>query len=361
MKLLFYINAIHEGGAERVMVNLAKQFTEVGYDVILVTSFSDSWEYQISPLVHRISMEAVEIKQNRLARNVRRISKLRDICRKEKPDVLISFMQEPNFRALLASIGLPLKTIVSVRNDPAREYAGKIGRFVGKVLLPMADGCVFQTEQAKAWFPVRLQKKSAIIMNEVSETFFDTVRENVANVVTVGRLNKQKNHELLLRAFSRISAKHPSEKLLIYGEGDQRALLAETIASLGLEGRVVLMGSTSQVAKALSEARIFVLSSDYEGMPNALMEALAVGVPSISTDCPCGGPQMLIEHEKNGLLVPVGDEVALAAAMDKLLSNKEYAEALGAAARESAKRYTPREIFEEWRAYVENICVKKRN
>ena len=150
-KIFFYINAIHDGGAERVMVNLAKYFSENRYNTTLVTSFRDTWEYPLAPTVGRLTLEEQEVKQSRLMRNLSRISKLRKICKEEKPDILISFMEEPNFRAILATRGLPVKTLVSVRNDPNKEYAGKLGAFVGKVLLPMADGCVFQTKEAQEW------------------------------------------------------------------------------------------------------------------------------------------------------------------------------------------------------------------
>lgn len=354
MKLLFYINAIHDGGAERVMTNLTAQFAKAGNEVILLTSFVDTWEYPVAPGVRRLTMEQEEIKQNRLLRNYTRIKKLRAICKQEKPDVLISFMAEPNLRALIATIGLPVKTVVSVRNDPNREYAGILGKIVGKVLLPAADGCVFQTQEAKAWFPRRLQKKSKIIFNAVAESFFETKRACPENIVTAGRLVKAKNHSLLIRAFAKIAEKHPEEKLLIYGAGRDKEELECLINELNMNGRVVLMGATEQMQDILARAKIFVLSSDYEGMPNALMEALAVGVPSVSTDCPCGGPKMLIEHGKNGLLVPVEDETAMAEAMDRLLGDPAFAEELGKAAREKAEAFRPYIVFGQWKSFVED-------
>ena len=121
----------------------------------------------MSKKIKRYSLEKTEIKQSKVKRNISRILKLRRLCKKEKPDVLIAFMGEPNFRAIVATIGLSVRTVVSVRNDPNREYAGLIMKFVGKYLLPMADGCVFQTEDAKQWFPVRMQRKSTIIFNAV--------------------------------------------------------------------------------------------------------------------------------------------------------------------------------------------------
>lgn len=358
-KIMFYINTLGKGGAERVISQLAYHFSQAGYESVLITSFRIEEEYPLATGVRRLSLEDEQIEQSRIEKNVTRIRKLRAICKQEKPDVLISFMAEPNFRAILATLGLPIKTIVSVRNDPNREYAGKLGKLVGKVLLPMADGCVFQTEDAKAWFPKRLQKKSAVIMNEVAERFFAVERKETANVVAVGRLSKQKNHSLLLRAFAKITDKFPEEKLLIYGEGDCRGSLQKEIINLGLTDKAFLMGNTSCVEEVLAQAKVFVLSSDYEGMPNALMEALAVGVPSISTDCPCGGPRMLVEHEHNGMLVPVNDEGAMVTAMARLLGDPAFANALGNTAREVAESFKPDRVFAKWKKYVEDVINKE--
>ena len=352
-KLMFYINMLSTGGAERVMSQLANHFSRAGYEVHLVTSFPVDGEYPVDEDVHRYTLEAQELNQSRLMRNISRIAKLRKLCKKIKPHVLISFMQEPNFRAILATAGLPVKTVVSVRNDPNREYGGTLGRFVGKYIMPLADGCVFQTAQAQAWFPQKLQKRSAIILNEVNESFFKTERTGAKHVVSLGRLSAQKNYAMLIRAFGRIAGKHPDQDLLIYGKGDHAEMLEQMIGELGLQERVKLMGVTTKVHDVHSKAGVFVLSSDYEGMPNALMEAMAVGVPSISTDCPCGGPEMLIRDGENGLLVPVGDEEAMAAALDKLLSDPHLAQKMGEQARADAQRYTPEKIFKKWKAFID--------
>ena len=354
--LMFYINAINGGGAERVIIQLAHHFSLEGYESILVTSFVDhTFEYEVPKNVRRISIEQDEIDRSRLSRNYHRIVELRKLIKKYHPLAIISFMAEPNTRAIIATRGLKTKNIVSVRNDPTREYSGKLGCFVGKVLLPIADGCVFQTEDAKGWFPIKLQKKSAVIMNDVKEEFFSIERSNVEDVVIVGRLNKQKNHKLAISAFAQIANKYPDVKLRLFGDGNLRNDLLRQIQDLGMESRVVLHGSTDDVVSVLKHARIFVLSSDYEGMPNCLMEALAAGVPCISTDCPCGGPKMLIKNGYNGLLVPINDENALSQAISSLLEDTSNAEKLGENAKQEAKKYHPELIFSQWKKYVESI------
>lgn len=356
MKILFYINAIHDGGAERVMVNLAKYFSDTGYETILVTSFRDTWEYKIEGNVKRLTLEENEIKQGKIKRNFSRIIKLRDILKKERPDVAVSFMAEPNFRLLVASIGLNVKTIVSVRNDPNKEYAGKIGRLVGKWLLPLADGCVFQTKEAQEWFPERLQKKSTIIFNAVKEEFFHIERKPVAGeIITCGRLEAQKNHKLLIDAFANVVKEHPYARLKIYGEGSLREVLQEQINKLGLQDKAFLMGATNDVAKALQTADLFVLSSDYEGMPNALMEAMAAGVPCISTDCPCGGPRELFKESLHNQLTPVKDENSLSKKIDMFLSmDAEGKKRLANTTKELADCFSSKKINSFWEKYLEN-------
>ena len=352
-KIMFYINAINGGGAERVMVNLAKYFSENGYDTLLVTSFRDTWEYPVADSVKRLSLEEQEIKQSRLKRNLSRIFKLRKMCKEEKPDILVSFMEEPNFRAILATRGLPVKTLVSVRNDPNKEYAGKLGWFVGKALLPMADGCVFQTSDAQTWFPKRLQKKSRIIYNAVKEEFYQVERTPVrGEIVTCGRLTEQKNHKLLIDAFAKVQKNYHYATLKIYGEGTLREKLQNQIDSLNLNEKVFLMGATNDVAKALQTADLFVLSSDYEGMPNALMEAMAAGVPCISTDCPCGGPRELLGESATDLLVPVNDPIKLTTKlMDYLRGELPQA----GITKETAERFRPNLVNERWKNFVDEL------
>lgn len=359
MKIMFYINTLAGGGAQRVMANLANLFQENGDEVIFVTSYPVEKEYALSDGIIRKNLSEERI-PSKVSRNVAYIRGLRDVVLREKPEVLISFMGEPNIRAVLATRGLPVKTIISVRNDPNKEYAGKVNRFLSKTVLPLAEGCVFQTEEASLWFPEKLQAKSTIIMNAVKKEFFETAHDPVpGRIITCGRLHKQKNHRLMIDAFSEVVNKHDNLELLIYGEGDLKDTLSQYIEEKGLCGHVKLMGQISDVPGALSQASCFVMTSDYEGMPNALMEAMAVGVPSISTDCPCGGARMLIRHKENGLLVPVGDKMALVDAMDTLFSDSAFADELGNNAKQSAEAFLPAGIFDQWNGYISRIVSRQ--
>ena len=354
MKIMFYINAIHHGGAERVMVNLAGGFASAGHDVSLVTSYRDTWEYPLSQSVRRLNL-CDALPGGFLKRNLVLAKRLRKAVKSERPDVLVSFMAEPNFRALIATVGLKTKNLISVRNDPNREYPTKLFKILAKNLYKRADGVVFQTSDAKAWFPKKIQDKSRIIMNQVDERFYNTERsEATADIITTGRLTKQKNQKMLIRAYAKI-ADRISDNLVIYGDGELLPELEALVSELKLEGRVRLPGATKDVAGVLSTAKVFVLSSDFEGMPNSLMEALAVGVPSISTDCPCGGPREIIKDGENGLLCPVGDDNALSAAILRLAVDKDTAENIAACAKERAKAFAPEIVIAKWLDYVENL------
>lgn len=352
--IAFYINVLTDGGAERVMSQLANQFVEHGYRVSLITSFKAEGEYPVDSSVKRIYLDELQDFGNRLKRNIRLIIRLRKVINRIRPDVLVSFMQEPNFRAVLATRGIKkVKTVVSVRNDPRMEYAGRIGNFVGKYILPLADRCVFQTEDAKSWFPKSMQKKSKIIINEVSQKFF-TQKWNPKGqkIVSVGRLTEQKNHKMLIDAFYEVSHDFPESTLEIYGEGPLRNELQSKIDNMKLTDKVFLKGNVNNIEEVLSHTSIFVLPSNYEGMPNALLEAMAVGVPSITTDCPCGGPKMIIDNGVNGILTPVSDYRKMANAIKAMLNSPDRMLEISNNAKKTSTKFEPINVFREWEKYL---------
>lgn len=358
MKILFYINAIglESGGAERAISNTASYFAEHGWDTILLTSFRREREYSYSNKVKRMSIEDQQVIQSRLKRNISRIRAVRGICKQEWVDVVVSFMAEPNFRAVLATMGIRTKNIISVRTDPDLEYRGFVRRLLGKYLLACSSGAVFQTCDAKIWFSKKLQKRSAVIYNVVDDKFYITRYRGGTDIVSCGRIIPTKNQALLVRSFKKVHDIFPGERLCIYGAMEEDVGLPELIKKLGLEDSVFLMGRCDDIASVLSSARLFVLPSDYEGMPNALMEAMAVGVPSISTDCPCGGPRELFGKELEDMLTPVGNAEVLADKMIELLSDNGKRKEVGLKMKKRAEDFRTDKIGREWIHYVESVC-----
>ena len=195
-----------------------------------------------------------------------------------------------------------------------------------------------------------------MIPNPVNENFYSVKRKPVKHrIVTCGRLNAVKNHPMLIEATALLRERYPDIQLFIYGDGECREQIEALIVEKQLSSVVYMMGQTSDVAKALSSADLFVLSSDYEGMPNALMEAMTAGIPCISTDCPCGGPRELIEEGENGWLVPVGDSQTLAGKISYVFEHSDMAEKAGSAAEEQMKEYKAEKIARKWEEYLEQV------
>lgn len=355
MKILFYINVLAFGGAERVMTNLANQLHKDGHDIVLVNTWKHENEYCLNSQIKHIYLEESIIENdNLLNKNYRIIKKLRKLLINENPDIAVSFMAEPNIRLLLAKKGLKCKTVISVRNDPVKEYPNKVFMTLIKMLMPSADGVVFQTNDAKNYFNGYF-KNCSIIYNPVNEKFYENYEEESNGVINVGRLTNQKNQRLLIEAFSRIVDKC-EDNLYIYGDGELFDPLNTYIRELNLQDRVFLMGKTNDVAKKVSKSKLFVMSSDYEGMPNALMEAMALGIPCISTDCPCGGPKELLD---SNALVDVNDLEGLSNKMLQFLNDESILAKQAEYNKNKANVFHEKRIFKVWYEYFEEIIRGK--
>ena len=362
-KILFHINSLGKGGAERVVSVLSGYFAEEGYEVAVATLWQAEEEYKLSHKVRRVHAGLTETdeKKGRVYRAVKRVLNFRSVLKKENPDIVISFCNKANFRSAYCMAGMKTPLLVSVRNDPKKDYA-PYKRAVQR-MEKRAAGCVFQTPEAQQFFSPAFQKKSRIIFNPLSENYIskettetDFVREK--RIVTVGRIAKQKNQLLLVKAFAQIAEKYPDMIVQIYGEDGKdgsKEALEQYIQQNGLQERVLFMGQCSHSEREIKKAALFVLPSDYEGMPNALIEAMALGLPSISTDCPCGGSRLLVEENVSGMLVPVGDAEKLAEAMNRMLSNPQKAEEIGRNARKVVDKVHPEKVCGEWKEYVEEL------
>ncbi len=388
-----YIGSLHKGGAERVMVNLADFFFEQGYRVTLVTTYLDSDEYEVRHAAWRVvpagadrAMLVADTSENdvwvdpqggekggidrvfsallrseqkgRVYNLRKRSEKLRDIWRSLKPDMILSFIGKNNIMALSTASGEKIPVVVSVRADPRMEYdtlglkASMLSTF-GK-----AAGIIVQSEGAKSYFPEYIRKKCVILPNSLNPSFirkrYTGEREKI--IVMVGRLDENKNQALVMRSFARVMKKGLEGYILkIYGDGPDMIALRHLAVSMGLDNNIEFKGMVRHVAEHIEKASLYILASRQEGMPNSLIEAMALGLPCISTDCPCGGPADLIQDGENGLLVPVDDEKAMARAMWRILKDPEFAEKLGANAAKLQEEYSPEVTNRKWKEYFDSI------
>lgn len=355
-KIALFISSLQKGGSERVMVNLAEYFYRNNYEVILVTQYKKEDEYEISPQIKRVYSEPDENKLNggRIKNFITRFFTLRDIWKKYKPDIVLAFLGKNNLMAIATSFFLPNKVVVSVRGEPTMEYEGKLMQTIAKFMFNFADGIVLQTERAKDFFGKKVKNKSVILLNPLNPAFLDVkyVGEKRDRIVAVGRIDENKNQEMLIHAFDKIATEYPQVSLSIYGDGCRKDNIAAMIKEKKLEDRIILEGNVTDVAEKIKDARIFTLTSNTEGMPNSLMEAMALGLVVISTDCPCGGPATLIQNGENGILIPVGDAYALADALRQVLADKVFADRLGENAYESSKKFDPEIVNKEWEDFL---------
>ncbi len=360
LKIAICIPSLGSGGAERVTSILANKLVEHGYDVNIVMLTRMLCVYPLSDKVKTQSLDCDgDANMPFVKRFAARLKKIRGAIKNLSPDVVISFMSETNIDVCLALLGINIPVIVSERNDPAVDPRSKVKQFMRKIAYLKPRGFVFQTPDAKSYFSKRIQKKSRIILNPLSGTLPQTHEgEREKRIVAVGRLNKQKNFPMLIDAFSGFVGTHPEYVLEIYGEGLLEEKIKSYICSKNLDGKVLLKGFCRDVHERTNSAQMFVMSSDFEGMPNALLEAMAQGLPCISTDCPCGGPRMLIEHNENGLLVPVNDGEKMLEAMSYMAENPEEAKRMAQNAIRIRERTDVNAITEQWLEMI-NSCRER--
>ncbi|MCR5093062.1 MAG: glycosyltransferase [Lachnospiraceae bacterium] len=364
--IAFHLNCLTHGGTERVVSNLANRFAQEGYRVYVLTEWTDEDEFALDERVKRIhvGLKPEDEKRGRVAKFLRRVRYLREFLDGEKPELLVAFMRRANYRALMATMRNRIPSIVCVRIDPAQTYNTFTDRLQIRWLFPRAAGAVFQTEEQRAYFRPWLQENSRIILNPINEKYIGIPAPDMRDkaVVHAARLVDFKDQPTLVRAFLKVHERHPDYCLRIYGpdSGDgTKELLEELIRENSAQEWILLMGGCDTLEKELPRGEVFVSSSLFEGLPNAVMEAMALGLPVVSTDCPCGGPAMIIRDGENGLLVPVSDEEALAAAIDRLIEDRPFAEKLGQEARKISEVAGTEAVYRQWKGYFEEVIERE--
>ena len=364
-RIVFHLNCLERGGAERVVSVLAGQFAQWGYEVYIATEWQGEDEYTIDSRILRVhvGLSGKQEKYGRIGKFLARIFNLRRFLKKTKPDIVIAFARKANYRALTAPVGMKMPVLISVRINPVGYYDFLSDKIQIPILFRRAAGCVFQTAEQRDFFPDYITKKSRIILNPINPKFLGNPipEEREKAVVHSGRLVDFKNQLMLIEAFCEVHKKYPDYRLKIFGsdsfDGTKEKVEA-LIREKQAEDYVLLMGASGQLEKDMINGAFAAFSSDYEGMPNVVLEAMALGLAVVATDCPPGGPAMVITPEENGLLVPVGDVKALAEAMERLIEQPGLAKRLGKQAALIGKKASVEVISTQWKQYMEEICAE---
>lgn len=351
MNIVFVLASLGSGGAERVVSLLANKMVESGHQVeIICLKFNDVY-YQTDSRV-KVTL-AMEHTKNRLTE----VFWLRKYLKKQNPNVVIPFTEGVYCFTILSLLGTGIPIIASERLDPAAM--SKTRKILKRLLLPYADWLVVQTQSIKDYFPKSIQKKTSIIYNPVNdESLSPTLpsREGRLNrIISVGRLYPQKNQAMMIRAFAKLAAEFPDWQLVIFGEGPLRAELEFLVSSFKLQNRVFLPGRTEHVIEELRKSKIFCMSSDYEGMSNAMIEAICVGLPIISTNV--SGTEELIRDGENGFIVEIGGEEEITNRITQLISSPSLQDNMSVKNIQLAKIFNIDHIVDEWISLI-NTVVK---
>lgn len=334
LKYLFITRTLTGGGAERFVATFASFLADQGYDAHILTYEVSEKDY---PLSEGVTVHVMPYVEDSFRGKFIRILRMKQELEKIAADVLIPFIETVVICTYLVNLVLGKKFVYTVRNSPWQETGGRFSRLMRKIMAKTADAIMLQNQEQKEYFPASYHDRIYIVPNPVSAKFASCRKEEYAPKLTkltsVGRLHTQKNFPLLISAVKSLQPRYPGICLEIYGEGEEKRALEERIAREKLTDTCKLMGRTSQVEEVLKETDLLVMSSDYEGMPNALIEALAMGVPCISSDCRTG-PRSLIREEKTGLLFQTGNLEALTGKIAWALEHPAEMNQMGKAARE---------------------------
>ncbi|ACC80077.1 glycosyl transferase, group 1 [Nostoc punctiforme PCC 73102] len=367
MRLTLVIPSLYSGGAERVLSIIANYWASKGWKVTLLTFCGNQPPfYDLDSRISYIPLHIARDSSNLIAavkNNLYRIFKLRLAITASNPDIVISFMSEANVTTLLATRGLNVPVLVSERNNPKiRLTKSSIWVKLRQLTYPFAQRVIVQTQRALNYFPSSLKNRICVIPNPVllppnkpckpQELFNKLPGQKL--LIAVGRLESQKGFDLLLQAFANLKDDFSEWQLVILGEGILHLDLTELCHQLQLNGRVYFLGRVKNIYEFLQEADIYVMSSRFEGFPNALCEAMASGLPVISTDCP-NGPREIIRDGIDGLLVPNEDVLALTSAIKLLMSDEEKRKNLATNASEIAERFSIDKIMEMWEFVVKDV------
>lgn len=356
---LFVVPTLGGGGAERVVSVLASELTKFAR-VTILAYFHAAHEYERDQAVKVIYLTETEHEYDNL-NYYYRLRSIRRNIKNEQPDYVIPFLSHVCMQVTVALIGTNLRVIQTVRNDPATLPSSPFIRILRDCFIGISYKTIVQNIRQKEYFKKYLWKKIYVMPNPVREDLFDIkkskIRNGVCNIIAVGRLSKQKNYELLINSIAEDELIRKYCELRIFGDGELRNDLQTLIDSHNLTDKVKLCGRSDDMKSVYSNADMFIMTSDFEGMPNALMEAMAAGLPCVSTDCPTG-PSELIINGDNGILIGINNKIQLRDAIKTLINDEDMACLMGNKARCTINsQYTPHHIA---RIFT-SICEDKIN
>lgn len=359
MRIVFLTTVLDYSGAPKMMAWVANQMHRQGHSVKILAMYSDKC---MQPLYNGVEFSSLGLpwSKSRIVRNtvgiMKAVNAVHKALKKDAPDIVVTFLDTVGYMYILKNcFTRKYKIIASERADPY-AHKGIVGKIRHK-LMSFADVIVFQTEGAKNFFAKdkKIQKKSVVIPNPIipksaaSKVAPVAYSERDNRIVSVGRLDmRQKRYDVMIEAFKIVNNKHPEMELHIYGDGPDKERIQSIIDSCGLDKCAFLRGRTDNVEGEIQKARAFVLTSDFEGIPNALIEAMLAGVPVVATDCSPGGAALLIRDNENGFLVPRRDVNEIANKILLLTENSDVADDFSSKSPDILNKFSEAQISPLW-------------
>jgi GalNAc-alpha-(1->4)-GalNAc-alpha-(1->3)-diNAcBac-PP-undecaprenol alpha-1,4-N-acetyl-D-galactosaminyltransferase len=370
-RIVIVVGSFAAGGAERVAATMANAWLDRGHEVWIVSTYlgTGAPAYPLHPGVS-VALLSEAISDDRAALwpiTLRKIRGLRRLLFTIGPDVIISFLTNVNVLTIIARANSGIPLIISERTDPLNDGELPRGLRMARTLCyRFADALVVQSSAAAERYGARLRgvSRMAVIHNPLPAELAASPRRAQQEgeggcAVAMGRLTPEKGYANLIEAFAIALRDERAWQLRIWGEGPLRDDLQSQVERLQLTDRVQLCGLTDQPWTALAAGQIFVLSSEYEGFPNAMLEAMALGLPCLAFDCP-SGPRELADGGRAALLVPCGDVAALAAALRDLARDRALRNVLGThAATFVRNQFAQQSVMADWDALIEDV-VRRR-
>lgn len=360
--IVVVIHSLTGGGSEHAAAMMANYWVRQGRSVTLITLDSVGHDaIAVDSKVNRVGLGLLSPSKGPLeaiAANYKRVSQLRKAIKDAAPDVVVSLTDRMNVVTILACLRTDLRVVVAERTDPRHHSIGSVWERLRRWTYPKASAIVVQTESVREVViamsgrtPVRVIP-NAIRSQESNDSKAAPQLDSSKHwIIGVGRLSREKGFDRLIGAFAKIASESPGWNLVLVGDGPERANLEEQSQQLVDRDRVLFVGWTTNVGAIMEQADVFVLPSRYEGFPNALLEAMSLGVASIAVDCE-SGPREIIRAEINGLLSPTGDdaqvESELARNVRRLIDDSDLRQRLGEAARSVATDYNQDLHFRSW-------------